>query len=84
MQIQIQKEMKKVAVRLKKDLDQVNGIFTEYKRAYNEENLQEIIENRTKKLKEDFEQYKRLFNEEIMENRVNEVETRMRGQVGKL
>ena len=76
------KETKKVAVRLKKDLEQVNGIFTEYKRAYNEENLQEIIENRTKKLKEDFEQYKRLFNEEIMENRVNEVETRMRGQVG--
>jgi len=74
------KETKKVALRLKKDLEQVNSIFTEYKKAYNEENLQEIIENRTKKLKEDFEQYKRRFNEEITENRVNEVETRMRGQ----
>merc|ERR1719220_3322633 len=74
------KEVKKVAVKLKKDLEQVNSIFTEYKNAYNEENLQEIIENRTKKLKEDFEHYKRCFNEEIIENRVNEVETRMRGQ----
>ena len=74
------KEVKKVAVKLKKDLEQVNSIFTEYKNAYNEENLQEIIENRTKKLKEDFEHYKRCFNEEITENRVNEVETRMRGQ----
>merc|ERR1719361_2067579 len=74
------KEVKKVAVKLKKDLEQVNSIFTEYKQAYNEENLQEIIENRSKKLKEDFEQYKRHFNEEITENRGNEVETRMRGQ----
>merc|ERR1719341_3232237 len=74
------KEAKKLAVRLKKDLEQVNGTFTEYKKAYNEENLQEIIDNRTKKLKEAFDQYKRRFNEEIMENRVNEVETRMRGQ----
>merc|ERR1719341_1265087 len=74
------KEAKKLAVRLKKDLEQVNGTFAEYKKAYNEENLQEIIENRSKKLKEDFEQYKRHFNEEITENRVNEVETRMRGQ----
>merc|ERR1719341_2890355 len=74
------KEAKKLAVRLKKDLEQVNGTFTEYKKAYNEESLQEIIDNRTKKLKEDFDQYKRRFNEEIMENRVNEVETRMRGQ----
>merc|ERR1719341_3034092 len=74
------KEAKKLAVRLKKDLEQVNGTFAEYKKAYNEENLQEIIENRSKKLKEDFEQYKRHFNEEIMENRVNEVETRMKGQ----
>ena len=77
------KEAKKLAVRLKKDLEQVNGTFAEYKKAYNEENLQEIIENRSKKLKEDFEQYKRHFNEEIMENRVNEVETRMKGQVWK-
>merc|ERR1712130_1054421 len=46
------KEAKKLAVRLKKDLEQVNGTFTEYKKAYNEDNLQEIIENRTRKLKE--------------------------------
>ena len=74
------KEAKKVALRLKKDLDNVNSTFGEYKRAYNEENFQEIIENRTKKLREDFEEYKRCFNEEIMENKVNEVETKMRGQ----
>ena len=74
------KEAKKVALRLKKDLDQINSTFGEYKRAYNEENFQEIIENRTKKLREDFEEYKRCFNEEIMENKVNEVETKMRGQ----
>ena len=74
------KEAKKVALRLKKDLEQINSTFGEYKRTYNEENLQEIIENRTKKLREDFEEYKRCFNEEIMENKVNEVETKMRGQ----
>ena len=74
------KEAKKVALRLKKDLEQVNSTFGEYKRAYNEGNFQEIIENRTKKLREDFEEYKRCFNEEIMENKVNEVETKMRGQ----
>merc|ERR1712223_1460492 len=74
------KEAKKVALRLKKDLDNVNSTFGEYKRAYNEENFQEVIENRTKKLIEDFEEYKRCFNEEIMENKVNEVETKMRGQ----